>query len=161
MSFSYKLHIEDKDFNLLALEYYFFQNHLDNGKPAGGVQGGRIRFLLEVQADTFFHGWMFDVKATHDGKITLNKTDEASKFRQIDFTKAYLVSLAESFSVDTEPALISANISPHLYAVYQWITRQQDSVKKSYVLYCELSAAIITIDGISHNNYWSIAKAFK
>lgn len=158
MSFSYNLHVEEKDFPLLALEYYLVQKYQENGKPSGGVQGGRIRILLEIQDDTFMNSWMFDYKATHDGTITMYRIDEASKYKEIKFTKAYMVGLAESFSVGTDPALLDASSFPTQYEVYQWITSQQEKLKKSFVMYCEFSAETIKVDGVSHDNKWSLLK---
>jgi hypothetical protein len=154
MSFTYYMKVDDKVFNLLALEYHMIQGYNDIGKPAGGVQGGRIRFLLEVQDDPFFASWMFNFTTTHDGMIVMYRIDEASRFKELKFTKAYLVNMCESFNVGAEPALMSEKAFPVEFEIYQWIHGFQERLNASFVLFCEISSETISLDGVSHDNKW-------
>lgn len=154
MSFAYNLRIDEKDFTLLAFEYDLQQQFQENGKPAGGVMGGRIRFLLDIQDESLFASWMFNWTTTKDGSITVNRIDQASKFKELKFKKAYMMAMSESFSVTDTPALVSADYSPPVFEKYQWTTELQHRMDRSYVLFCELSAQSIDIDGIAHDNKW-------
>lgn len=154
MSFAYTLTVEEKDFPLLAFDYDLEQAFLPNGKPNGGVSGGRIRFLMEVQDETLFSSWMFDWRSTKDGSITVNRIDQASKFKEVKFTKAYMISMAESFVVDGDASLISAGYDAGAYDIYRWTTGLQSRMDRAYVLCCEIMAQTINIDGIAHDNKW-------
>lgn len=154
MSFAYNLKVDDKDFPLLAFEYDLSQGALQNGKPASGVRGGKIRFLMELLDETLFANWMFDWRSTKDGSITINRIDQASKFKEIKFTKAYLMQMAESFGEGDAILLSPDAMGTTPYEIYQWTTRLQNRMDRSYVLFCEISAQTINVDGIAHDNKW-------
>ena len=154
MSFSYNLHVDDKDYALLAFEYNIGQDAQSNGVPAGGIAAGKIRLLLDVLDDNFFVNWMFNWKSQKDGTITVNRIDQSSKFKEIKFTKAYMLEMVESFSVGTDNTLITPRDESIFLEVYQWINQHQTRMDRSYVVYCEISAQTINVDGIAHDNKW-------
>ncbi|HTJ10848.1 MAG TPA: type VI secretion system tube protein TssD [Dinghuibacter sp.] len=154
MSFAYNLHVDDKDFALLAFGYDLSQDALQDGKPASGVRGGRIRFLMEILDESFFSSWMFDWRSTKDGSITVNRIDQASKFKEIKFTKAYMMQTAESFGEGDAILMSPEAVGPIPHEIYQWTSRLQNRMDRSYVLFCEISAQTINVDGIAHDNKW-------
>lgn len=91
--------IGSKEYQITSCDYAFNRNSDAKGKPASDVYGGTLNISLTSTEDTSLFEAMVNSKHKHfDGTITLYKTDEDAKMKEITFTKSYIVAYAETFS---------------------------------------------------------------
>jgi len=77
---------------------YSLQQHTDHtGQPASETMGGEIILSLESTKDNEFLEWMCDSFMRKDGKITIMKTEEEGKLKELEFKEAFMTSFSESF----------------------------------------------------------------
>jgi hypothetical protein len=162
MSFKATLDIGGKSFELMECNCKLQQKYDSSGKPASGVRGGIIDLIMQGSDDDTFYSWMHEPTKKQDGKITLFRIDQESKFKEIEFKNAYIITIAESFIVDEqigyldrEHMIDSLRIDGMVRInVYQDLLTCQTRTNRSYLIYCELSAEVVKIDGVEHNNKW-------
>lgn len=158
MSFKANLQVDGKDFELLECVCELSQKHDSSGRPASGVNAGFIRFIIEGTDDDTFGSWIADPTKKKDGKITLFRIDQDSKFKEIEFTGGYLFVLSESFVIDGDLGMfddddpVFTDAAQHI--VYRDVIRYQFRSRMSHVMLGKISAEKIKIDGVEHNNRW-------
>jgi hypothetical protein len=147
------LRLEDKDYPLLELSYRFDQKFRSNGLPNGGVLGGRVRLIVEGQDNDVFISWATDPKKTLDGKITMVQDENLGTFKTVEFKQAYIVKFWERF--------LDSNFTPEPFTRPEdWVIAEDllfgmmHRTGNSYVTYCEISAASISVDSADHDNKW-------
>lgn len=97
MSFKATLTINDKRVNILNLSYDLAQEVDATGRPSSVTRGGRIYFMVESTADSFFFDWMTNNFERKNGTVTFFKRDTNAKLKEVKFTEAYLVKYKENF----------------------------------------------------------------
>jgi type VI secretion system TssD-like protein len=157
MPFKATLKIDENSYTVLELSSTLEQNYDKRGKPVSGVKGGLIQLLIEGTADDTFASWITHPETQKDGTITIDPDDPKSKFKKYEFKNAYMTRLNESFIVDPDVAL-QGRILPSFIEREQEVREKlfffQTRTQMSYVMYCEISAEKITIDGVDHDNKW-------
>jgi hypothetical protein len=151
------LKIDGKEFEVLELNSVLEQKYDKKGRPSSGVKGGYFDVIMEGTADDTFASWITTPTKKKDGTFTLYKDDEDSKFKEIEFKSAYLTRLSESFVVDED-------INFENRILHRFIDREQQirellfafqsRTQMSYIMYCEITAEKIKIDGVEHDNKW-------
>ena len=113
MSFNAKLKFGGKDnIDVLHCDYALSRDVDAKGRPSSGVYGGRINLVVESTEDTSIVESMVNQYKPVDGAITFKKSDEDAKMKELSFEKGYVVSFAESLSVEgAQPMHISFTIS--------------------------------------------------
>ena len=158
MSFTATLDLGGQKYELQECRCGFKQKRDILGRPESGVSGGIIRLLLEVNEDDTFATWIANPKKKENGKITLYRIDQESKFKQIEFEGAYLVNLVESFVSDGELNMLEWEgtefADEDMKGTFEFIMDHQLRTRKSYIIYCRISAEKLKIDGVEHDNRW-------
>jgi hypothetical protein len=162
MSFKATIEVDSKTFDLMECTCKLQQKYDSSGKPASGIRGGILDLIMHGTDDDTFYSWMHDPTKKQDGKITIFRIDQGSKFKEIEFKNAYIISIAESFIEDEQIGyldrehLINSLASDGLVniTVYQDVVACQTRTNSSYLIYCSISAEIVKIDGVEHNNKW-------
>ena len=160
MSFKATISVGGKTFDLIYCDSQLEQEFDSNNRPISGVVGGRIRVILDGTDDDTFGSWACDPTKKQDGTITFYRINQNSKFKEIEFKGAYLMHLVESFIVDddiedvfrTEEYYYAHN--EELRKSYELVRAIQRKTGTSYVIFCQLSAEKVKIDGLEHDNKW-------
>lgn len=157
MAFKADLDLNGKTYEVLEFNSAFDQKHDNKGKPGSGVKGGLITIIIAGTADDTFSSWATDPTKTNDGTITLYRIDQNSKFKEYKFSGAYITKLCESFIVDNDidyqsRAVRFRNVDIEFDYIQTLSFHQRTQM--SYVMFCEISAGKITIDGVDHDNKW-------
>jgi len=156
MSFKATLDLDGKTFEILEWSSELEQKMNTKGQPASGVKGGEMEMVLSGSSEGVFASWIIDPISKKDGTITLYRHDQDSKFKEIKFKGAYLINFTESF-ITPEDSRAEGRV---VYLIekeqrrYDWIMRFHARTSMSYVMFCRISAEIITIDGVEHDNQW-------
>lgn len=112
MSFSSKLKVGGKEFNILKAKYKLFQEIDATGRPSSETRGGTITVTVESTGDSFFYEWMADSFDRKDGTIEYSKRDTDAKLKEVKYTEAYMVKYEEEFdSTGTNPLTETFTIS--------------------------------------------------
>ncbi len=158
MSFKCTLQVADKTFEVLECNVWLNQKFDKNGRPASGVQGGNIILLLEGSDDDTLGTWMADPTKKQDGVITFFRIDQDSKSKELEFKGGYAITLIESFIADDDvsmiPELEIATDDEQGRAKYSRILNFHRRTNNSYVIYFQISAQKIKVDGVEHDNRW-------
>jgi len=151
------LKIDGKTFDILELKPVLEQKFDKRGRPSSGVRGGYFDVLLEGAADDTFASWITSPTKKRDGTITLYRDDQESKYKEIEFTGAYLTRWAESFMIDEDAVIDNGSLEgfmPREQEIRSKLALFQSRTQSSYVMYFEISAEKVKIDGVEHDNKW-------
>jgi len=157
MSFRADLSINGKTYEVLEFSSHLEQKYDNKGKPGSGVKGGQLIIIIAGTADDTFSSWAADPTKKNDGTVTLYRIDQNSKFKEYKFSGAYITKLCESFIVDNDINSQDRAIrfkSEEVEHVYEKVMGFHQRTQMSYVMYCEISAGKVTIDGVDHDNKW-------
>jgi hypothetical protein len=159
MSNKVTLDLDGKSFEVLRCLCKCEQQSDKNGSPSSGVVGGYISLLMAGSAEDTFASWMSDPQQTKDGTIDFSVQD--SSFKKIEFKKAFIVKLHESFNGEAqfdldrlERTTTQTSEDPAEQYIYEQILHYQSRTGTSYVMQCTISAEKISIDGVDHDNNW-------
>jgi len=152
MSFKATLDIGDKTFDLMYCESKLEQKTDLFGRPASGVRGGSLWMMIKGTSDDTFSAWAVDPTKQQDGTITFFRIDQDAKFKRIEFKNAYLTDLVESFIADEDLSHLERRGIPD--AQSKLIMQIQQRTRTSYIIFCNISAEKIKIDGVEHDNKW-------
>jgi hypothetical protein len=97
------------------------------GRPSSATKGGKITVELFSVDDNTFFDWAIHPGKTRDGTINLIKADNESKVKEIKFENAYCTEYIEVFN---------------------------DTLEKSLVTRCIISAEKLSIGNIELDNKW-------
>lgn len=113
MSFKADLFVGEQKFKVLNCRYELSQSIDHKNKPSARPKGGLIMVRVECEGDNFLFDWMASDTMVKSGHVVFYKRDnEMSKMREIVFTDAYCVNLAEDFSAKgSQPMIIDLVIS--------------------------------------------------
>lgn len=76
------------------------------------MKGGTVSFEIESTEDTSIWDLMIAQYKSVDGTVTFKKRDEDAKMKELKFTTAYVVALAENFdSTGGNPMSLSFTVS--------------------------------------------------
>ena len=150
------LTIEDKTYNLLECVSVLRQKTDSRGRPSSEVRGGNIQFSVIGTDDDLLTLWATDKTKKMDGKIALYEWDLDTKFKEISFKNAYVISFSESYMADPERDVLKIThaVEEHQQAWLNEIHRIHDQFKTPYIFLMRISAEQINIDGIDHHNNW-------
>ena len=87
MSFKTELKLEDNTYVLNAFSLNIKQTVDEVGRPSSDTKGGKIFIMLDSLDDATLMDWVTSDQKTMDGILTLFKTDEESKLKEIKFEK--------------------------------------------------------------------------
>jgi hypothetical protein len=157
MSFKADLSINGKTFEVLEFSSRLEQKYDNKGKPSSGVKGGLLTVIISGTAEDTFSGWVTDPTKTNDGTITLYRIDQNSKFKEYKFSGAYITKLCESFIADDDIDVQERAVQfkdDAVEGIFEKVLSFHRRTQMSYVMYCEISAGKVTIDGVDHDNKW-------
>jgi hypothetical protein len=157
MSFKADLDLNGKTFEVLEFKSQLEQKYDQKGKPTSGVKGGSFYLIIAGTPEDTFAAWITDPTKKNDGTITMYRIDQNSKFKEYKFTGAYITRLIESFIIDDDINLQGRALHstiPAVQEVYEKVLSFQQRTQMSYIMYCEISAEKVTIDGVDHDNKW-------
>lgn len=97
MSFSAKLKVAGKEYNVLNCNYGLFQETDATGRPSSITRGGKIVIEVESTDDTTLSDWMFNNFEQMDGSIGFLKRDTEATSKELFFESAYAVKYVENF----------------------------------------------------------------
>lgn len=108
------LKINEKEFDILHLQYSFHRNIDAKGRPATGLQGGDIYIQIESSEDNYLLGQMLlDNAPPVQGSIEILTGEDGQSLRFIEFEKAYIYSQYEGMAESPWlPMLTTIGISP-------------------------------------------------
>jgi Hemolysin coregulated protein Hcp (TssD) len=166
MSFKCELKVADKTFEVIQCLLPVSQRRNQRGRPASGVRAEEIELILEGTDDGTLSTWMADPTKKQDGNITFFRIDQDSRFKEIDFEGAYMMTLVEYFTVGNRTADFLGMQTDYFSPEVDDIEVADDALKKSLnrllysqartgMSYCTLvriSAERIKIDGVEHQN---------
>jgi hypothetical protein len=132
MAYTAELTIEGKSFPLLKCEYNFSQEVNLFGKPIPKVISKPIKLELNGTGDETNISWATNSKKKLDGKISIYKANK-SVFKEIKFEDGYCIKYKEDIRL-----LKRSDLMP------------------DYIQYLEISAKVISIGDIKHDNHWPV-----
>jgi Hemolysin coregulated protein Hcp (TssD) len=97
MSFSTKLIVAGKEYNVLHVSYDLTQETDASGRPSAVTRGGRIMVEVESTGGTEFFEWMCNNFERKDGSVKFIKRDSNATLKELKFTEAYMVKYKENF----------------------------------------------------------------
>ena len=99
MSFKAELDVDGKTWSIRRMYTNIHRATDKKGRPAS-TPGWDIYIMIDVTDENSLMNWMVDPSKQLDGKITLYKTDQDAKLKEISFKKAYCTYLADLFQSD-------------------------------------------------------------
>ena len=168
MSFKSEFKVGGNSYDVVQAHFHLQQKYDHNNKPASGVHGGQIMVILEGSDDGTLGSWIADPTKKQDGRIIFYRADQQdTKFKEVVFEGAYLLTLIENFTIDnqTQQALllqedtIDLDVGPDdskdaritKFCMKDLMECQQQT-GQSYCILLRISAEKITIDGVEHQN---------
>jgi len=127
MTYSAEFNIEGKTFRVIRCEYGFSQPVDLFGKPIPKVLSDTIKLVLIGTEDETCITWASNNRKKLSGTISFYKSDQ-SVFKEIKFEDGYCVKYKEAIQL----------MSPDM----------------PYNHYMEISARVIGMEGIKHDNHW-------
>lgn len=109
MAFDATLTVDGTDYPIHWMLLRVIRNEDQRGKPASRPDWGVVISLPAMDDSTIKH-WMIDPHMQKDGKITLNRIDEAATFKEIEFKKAFCVWYQDKFYADVDYLTTVINI---------------------------------------------------
>lgn len=98
--------VSDDGFSIVEFETEFTQNTDADGRPDGGVHGGRLLVTIVTPSEAnVFREWMFKDYYKMDGVICLVGTGRRNN-QVIQFKDAWLVGLYEYFNGNNEDSMV-------------------------------------------------------
>lgn len=114
MAISASLKIEGVTYDtVISVDYQFTQAIDITGRPSDRPRGGTIQLTLPAPDNNnlFFHEWMCDREALHDGEIRFTVTNDGNvSDKTLNFSNAYCVGLHEHFD-STEKGAMTLQIT--------------------------------------------------
>ncbi|MFP2996461.1 type VI secretion system tube protein TssD [Spongiivirga sp. MCCC 1A20706] len=119
MSFKATLHIFEKTYNALDLNYKINQQTDLNGRPTRRALGGTIHVKIESTKDDLgLYEAMFSPTQSVQGSIRVYKRDGFSKSFDIEFANAYVVGLNENYNaISNQPLHMDITISAQILRI--------------------------------------------
>jgi hypothetical protein len=133
-----ELLLDGKTYGVITCEYVLSQKTEENGKPAGLVRSGLIQLVVPGSDEETLPQWAADSNKQMDGTLTFYIFDEDTVFKEIRFEGGYCVSYREYF----------------LPLGNQVASIRPPTGLTSYCTEVGISAAKITVDGMTHDNGW-------
>lgn len=99
MSFKAELDLDGKTYSIRRMYTNIFRATDKKGRPAS-MPAWEIMLLIDATDDKTLMNWMVDPAKQMDGKITLYKTDQDAKLKEISFKKGYCTFLLDLFQSD-------------------------------------------------------------
>lgn len=130
MAYTAELTIEGKSFPIIRCEYNFSQEVNLFGKPIPRVISKPIKLKLYGTEDETTISWAANNKKKLDGTISFYKANK-SVFKEIKFEDGYCIKYKEDIRL-----VKGTNVVP------------------DYIQYMEISAKVISIGDIKHDNHW-------
>lgn len=166
MSFKATLAVAGKTYDVIQCHLPLSQKFDQKGKPVSGVLAGRIVLIVDGTDDGTLGSWMADPVKKQDGTITFYRVDQESKFKEVDFEGAYMMTLLENFTDDSQlfesllletDAISTDQIADEAEEIIKNNARRrlldcQRRTGRSYCMLIRLSAEKVKIDGIEHRN---------
>ncbi len=127
-SFKAAFDFEGHTYEVITCEYKLSQDVDASGKPTSNVKSGCIELLLNGSDDETLANWAVDPQKTAEGTLTFYQIDSEAKFKELKFEGAYCVGYFEQMGEAGQPV--------------------------AYALRIRISAAKLTIGGVTHDNHW-------
>jgi hypothetical protein len=160
MSYKVDLDLDGKTFEVLRCLCRCEQKFDNSGTPSSGVSGGALSLLIAGTSEDTFASWISDPQKTMDGTITFSVQD--SPYKKIEFKSAYITKLNESFNAEGEFDNNPLERTSTKFAddmanefIFEQVLHYQNRLRMSYIMQCTISAEVITIDGVEHDNHWA------
>jgi len=113
MSITAKLHIDEKEFNILQFRYSIAQNSDYSGYPSAKPTGGIWSIVFESTKEGLFYEWMVAENTMKNLEIVLAPTAMNGKTRSIKLYDVYCIKYMENFDgVNSRPMSTYIEISP-------------------------------------------------
>lgn len=110
MSFKAELTIDNQTYTVLNFYMALLRDTNPKGQPSSNPSW-TIDLTIEAVNDTTITQWMIDPAKQVDGTLTLYKTDEPGKLKDIEFKKSYCYAMIDRFIPDLSVATCSMRIS--------------------------------------------------
>lgn len=133
-----ELLLDGELYGVITCEYVISQKTDEQGRPTGIPRSGLIQIVLAAANDETLANWATDSEKQLDGTLTFYLADEDTIFKEIKFEGGYCVSYGEYFLPLGNPV----------------IGIQPPTSLTPYSLELAISAAKLTIDGLTHDNGW-------
>lgn len=112
MSFTAKLIMDEKNYDVQECTFDFDQQLDHSGKQSGAPRGGILLLTLKFTSDTSLISWMVDPSMTKGGSIIFPKPDGGGNMMTITFAKAYCAKLSGYYNhVGAEPIKIRIKVT--------------------------------------------------
>jgi len=113
MAFKARITIGSKEFDVLQCSFSLNRDVDAKGRPSSGVYGGTIQVEVESTEDTsVIESMVNNQYKPLSGKITLKKSDEDAKMKELSFEEGYLIQYNEGISITgNNPMTLSFVIS--------------------------------------------------
>jgi len=92
------LTVKGKKFDVISCYYEMYRSLDSTGKPSGDVNGGLLTVTISSDTEDTTMIDQLASKTTCDGNVEFKKSDGASKLRQLDFKKAFVVLVSEQLN---------------------------------------------------------------
>lgn len=119
MSFKATLSLGGKNYDVLACSFAFRRDVDFKGRPSSGIYGGSLDLTVESTESTAILETM--INSPHkplSGTVTLKKTDEDAKLKEIKFEGGYIIQYSEQInSFGGDAMTISFTISSQKLSV--------------------------------------------
>lgn len=113
MAFKARLNLASKDYDVLQCNFSLSRDVDAKGRPSSGVYGGTIHIEVESTEDTSVIESMVNSQyKPFSGKITIKKSEEDAKMKELSFEDAYIIQYNEGINiVGNNPMTLSFVIS--------------------------------------------------
>ena len=113
MSLVAKMHIEDKEINILDYKFRFIRSTDEHGKPMGKPRGTIFEILFETTSDQSFMEWSIATDMTKHVKIVVSPVTQTSKSRVIELYDVHCVHFKNNFNAQNgEPMTTLIHLTP-------------------------------------------------
>jgi hypothetical protein len=113
MAFKARLNLGSKEYDVLQCNFSLSRDVDAKGRPSSGVYGGTIHVEIESTEDTSVIESMVNSQfKPFAGKITIKKSEEDAKMKELTFEDAYIIQYNEGINiVGNNPMTLSFVIS--------------------------------------------------
>jgi hypothetical protein len=100
MAFKAQIQFGSKSYDILQCSFSLNRDVDAKGRPSSGVYGGTIHVEVESTEDTsVIESMVNNQYKPFSGKITIKKSDEDSKMKELSFEKGYIIQYTEGINV--------------------------------------------------------------
>jgi hypothetical protein len=133
-----ELSLDGETYGVITCEYVLSQKTDDMGRPEGMVRSGLIEIVVLGTDEEILAHWAADSAKQMDGTLTFYLLNEDTVFKEVKFEGGYCITYREYF----------------LPLGNQTTAIRSPTGLTSYCLEIAISAAKVTVDGMTHDNGW-------